>query len=215
MIIQTDVLCEPVDVVQRLRACGLDRDKLIEVARRAVYASRDCTPNHPANAPGTFSYQYGTQALRDLFVGKDWAVDRTDSIESIWNEERRIRVAYQNVDMACDLNRLPKPKSIKGEGSERVCKGNQLALFADLPLFARLPKAGDVTLYLMVSQDGLDVRVELSRPVIENKKFATFIERIFLLREGEWEDGLLKSKSEGAAADDFAADDFNVVVSRK
>jgi hypothetical protein len=212
MIIQTDVLYEPEDVVRRLRACGLDRDKLIEVARRAIYASRDCTPNHPANAPGTFSYQYGTQALRDLFVGEDWALDRTDSIESIWNETRRIRVAYQNVDVACDPNRAPKPKSIKGEGSERACKGNQLALFAfsDLPLFARLPKAGDVTLYLMVSQDGSDVRVELSRPVIENKKFAAFIERIFLLREGEWEDGLIKLKS-----DADVADDFDVVVSRK
>jgi hypothetical protein len=214
-MIQTDVLHEPVDVARRLRACGLDRDKLIEVARRAIYASRDCTPNHPANAPGTFSYQYGTQALRDLFVGKDWAVDRTDSIESIWNEERRIRVAYQNVDVACDAYKLPRPKSVKGEGSERVCKGNQLALFADLPLFARLPKAGDVTLYLMVSQNGADVRVELSRPVIENKKFTAFVERIFLLREGEWEDGFIKSKTEGAVADGSAGEDFDVVVSRK
>lgn len=137
-------------------------------------SAADATSFHPANASGTFAYQHGTFALRKEFVGTDWRLERPDGVEAIANEAIKVRVVYANVDVACDEEVKPKPRSRKGAGAERVCMGN---LFGYLPEFAPQPTDEWATFYIMVDQRGA---VELTRPVVENSTFTAWIERIYL-----------------------------------
>ncbi len=179
--INPSVLKEDVDVDSRLKYLELDRDKLISVVHDAMAARADCTVFDAANAPGTFAYLYGTRKLRFVFSGDSWASDRTDSIEAIKNTVLKIKVIFQNVDIACSMALPPKPISEKGPSSERACWRNQGDLFGfeNLPLIhAGLQQPEDYkTYYLMVDKNG---SAELSRPIIENKTFSAFIERIFI-----------------------------------
>jgi hypothetical protein len=173
--IETRVLKEVWDVERRLRELALSRAGLLVIRDVALNEAANATPNHCANAAGTFSYQHGTWALRDQFVGLGWTVDRTDGVEAIFNKELNIRVAFQNVDRACDDENPPAPRSEKGAGAERLCEGN--GLFGQLPRFAPVPFDKCATFYLMTAPDGA---CELSRPVIANGAFTAYVERIYL-----------------------------------
>jgi len=201
--IETVVLKERWDVDKRLTAIGLSREGLLRVRGVAINAAGNATPNHCANAAGTFGYQSGTWALRHEYVGSAWAIDRTDGVESIFNRELNIRVAFSNVDVACDDEQEPSPRSSKGSGSERLCEGN---LFEHLPRFTKLPSEKCATFYLMTAPTGA---CELSRPVITNGEFSSFVERLYL-SNGRDEDGARLPLS-----DDDAVADFDPVIVRK
>jgi hypothetical protein len=79
-----------------------------------------------------FSYRRSTWALRQEFVEGEWTLDRCYRVEAIWNDDRKIRVIFSNVDIACDDEQPPK-RSGKGAGAERACIGH---LFSDLPRYA-------------------------------------------------------------------------------
>ena len=133
-MIETIVLREPWDVDRRLAELQLGpRTRLLKVVAIAISAGADATAFHPANAAGTFSYQHGTWALRDGFVGDAWLLDRPDGVEAIRNDAIKVKVVFANVDVACNDEQKPKPRSRKGAGAERVCVGN---LFGSLPDFA-------------------------------------------------------------------------------
>jgi hypothetical protein len=117
--------------------------------------------------------------LRDQFVGKIWAVDRSDGIEAIQNERLNLKVAFCNVDLACDDNHIPKPRSERGAGAERA---SGTGLFRDLPHYAPRPTARSMLYYLMVDQNGA---AELTRPVVSGGTFTAAIERIYLSRGGD------------------------------
>ena len=142
-MVETVVLREPWDVDRRLSELGLGtRDRLLRVRAIAISASANATPFHPANAAGTLAYQHGTFALRDEFVGDAWRVDRPDGVETIRNAKTGVNVVFANVDVACDDNIKPKPRSRKGAGAERVCNGN---LFESLPEYAPKPRNDSAT----------------------------------------------------------------------
>lgn len=151
--IETSVLKETWDVDRRLRELALSRGSLLVVRDVALNEAANATPNHCANAAGTFSYQHGTWALRDQFAGLRWTVDRADGVEAIFNKDLNIRIAFQNVDRACDDEIAPAPRSEKGAGAERLCQGN--GLFGQLPRFAPVPFDKCATFYLMTASDGL------------------------------------------------------------
>ncbi|MGB8900742.1 MAG: hypothetical protein WCC90_16555 [Methylocella sp.] len=123
-------------------------EKLLRVRSTAIAASADATPFRPPNAAGTLAYQHGTFALRKVYVGEDWRLERPDGVETIVNEARKVRVVFANVDIACDDDLKPKPRSRKGAGAERVCLGN---LFGSLPEYAPEQPEGWATFYLMVT----------------------------------------------------------------
>ena len=173
-MIQTQVLRDPWDVDRRLSELHLPRKKLLNAVAVALHEAANATPYHCANAAGTFSYQHGTWALRDEFVGDEWRVDRADGVEAIWNEELRLRVIFSNVDIACNNDQMPKPRSRKGAGAERACIGN---LFGDLPRYAPTPSGKEATYYLMVDERGA---AELTRPVVTGGTFSAYIERLYL-----------------------------------
>lgn len=174
------ILSDHSEVVSRLDDLGMDAQTLLHIAARACLERANATPFHPANAPGTFAYQHGTFALRDMYVGKNgWQKERPNGVEAIWNPDTNTRVVFANVDTCCNPDYDPKPKSTKGAGAERTCEPN---LFGSLPRFYKEDTSPGLTFYLMVDDDG---RVELSRPIIRGKTFSEFPERIFLKKNQE------------------------------
>lgn len=205
MIVETRVLREETDIDTRLGELGLDRRLLLEVRDVARGAASNATPFHPANAAGTFSYQEGSWALRDRFVGDEWEVDRAEGVEAMKNERLGLRVVFSNVDIAAHDEKKPKPRSPKGAGAERACMGNLFG--TDLPEYARLDSEAVATYFMMVDERGA---AELTRPVVEGKTFSAYIERIYLSDGSDTElDKLLLD--DGDRADDFDP----MVVARK
>jgi hypothetical protein len=149
----------------------------------------------PVNAPGTLAYIHGVQALRVHLLDGQWELDRALGIEAVINRERGVRIAYQNVDKACDPVFKPVPRSAKGPSSEKLCthplfEHYGMVLETDQE---RVPESdicdlleGDiVTYFVMVGEDG---SVELSSPVIEGRRYAKFRERIFIDDpDGDWD----------------------------
>lgn len=206
-MIETKVLREAWDVDRRLSELGLARATLLEVRDVALSAAANATNFHPANAAGTFSYQDGVWALRDRHVktGCEWELDRTDSIEMIRSEKRKIKIGFANVDVACDDEDEPKPRSKKGAGGERAFSGN-LNLFNDLPSYAPLPSDEFAAYYLMIDSKGA---AELTQPVVRNGTFSAYVERVYL---SDGSDVLLDKL---LLDSDDRVEDFDPIVARK
>ena len=202
-MIETQVWKEPWDVNRRLAELELRRGALLKVVDVALSAGADATSYHPANAEGTFRYQYGVWALRDQFVGEEWLVHREESVETIRNDKLKVKVAFVNVSIACDDEQKPKPRSPKGAGSERVCSGN---LFGDLPIYAPRQDGEWATYYLMVDGKGA---AELTRPVISGDTFSYYVERIYL------SDGQDADPEKFSTDNDDIVNDFDPLVVRK
>lgn len=200
---ETLILKDPVDVDRRLAELQLSREGLLRVRKIAIAAGADATPFHPANAEGTLSYQHGTFALRNEFVGDDWKLYRPNGVEAIRNDKLSLSVVFTNVDVACSDQFEPKPRSHKGSGSERVCQGN---LFPWLPSYAETPSKGEATYYLMVAENGA---AELTRVVVQDGTFVQYIERIYL------SDGDDLNLAPVTLDDGEVADDFDPQVVRK
>lgn len=202
-IVKIAILRESWDVDRRLNEMRLTREGLLVVRDVAIHESFNATPFHPANSAGTFSYHHGTWALRDQFVGKEWVEDRVDGIETIRHEPLKIKIAFCNVDLACDDNHSPKPRSKKGAGTERASGGG---LFADLPQYAPRLTGNYELYYLMVDQKGA---TELTRPVLKGGTFVAMVERLYLSFGSDDDRALLVEKDTGPA------DNFDPQVVRK
>jgi len=97
-----------------------------------------------------------------------------------------MRVAYQNVDRACDPHLAPNPRSAKGGGAESIC-GPTLFEHAGIEPGPLVEMQDDSfsTYYVMVGEDG---SIELSHPIIKNGCYARFNERIFIYSPNrDWE----------------------------
>lgn len=202
-MVETAVYRNAADVDRRLYEIDLRRDKFKNVVMVATTASADATPFHPANAAGTMAYQHGTWAIRNEYVGAIWKLDRTDGVEAIRNDDKKVKVIFANVDIACNDLHAPKPRSRKGAGAERACVGN---LFDELPSFAPRQSDGWSTFYLMVDADGF---AELSRPIVKENTFESYIERIYLPF-----DDLLDRESTAESRDNDPID-FDPIISRR
>ena len=155
------------------------------IIHTAVGARADVVPHHPVTAPGTFAYHWGTMALRDVFVPKGWVKDSTAGIESVYDPETGTKIIFQNTDSACEIYD-PKAISEKGIASERIVMWAQKGLFAEIDEERQKRLNGPVW-YFCLFVNGDDARAELSRPLaINRRQFKQFIERIFLLKHGEW-----------------------------
>jgi hypothetical protein len=199
---------EGISVDDRLRELGVMREQLMAVRDAALAAAAEATPFFPANAAGTFAYFYGTQQLREQFVGADWRIDRTDGVETVVNEKLNLKLGFQNVDLACDEENLPRPRSPKGAGAERACTGN---LFGHLPHDTPKPDDSEpATFFLMVDQDGA---TELSRPVVGKRGYLGFVERIFLFDGGDLDDLVVTGSPDQPS--DGGADEIEIKIDRK
>jgi hypothetical protein len=200
--VETKVFREPWDVDQRLNQLDLTRKGLLEARDVAMNERANATDFHPANAPGTFGYHHGTWALRQQFVGERWVVDRNDGIETIQNNSLKLKIAFCNVDLACDDEHIPKPRSEKGSGAERA---SGTPLFGSLPHYAPRLTGDPMLYYLMVDQNGA---AELTRPVVSGGTFLAAVERIYLSR-GDDDDPAVLGEDTGPV------DNFDPQVVRK
>ncbi|MEQ8296955.1 MAG: hypothetical protein RIB55_10770 [Nitratireductor sp.] len=203
------------EVTERLRTVfDCSKDECINIVREVVGARADAVEDDPVTAGGQFAYIHGTRNVRGLFRSKGWVSYRRDNIEGVRHVSRDLKVIYQNVDLAA-ATRWPQPVSSKGAGSERLIDASCASLFSEEELrsLSGTHRGGHEAgiWYFCVSVDGEDVRAELSLPSgVANGRFSGFIERIFILRSGDW--------SRYAIEDDFSgggAAEFEPVVSRK
>jgi len=190
-MLATRVYIDDWDIDQRLHGFGVTRQELYHVIREVVGARADSVEDDPLSASGQFAYIFGTRHTRALFRSKGWIVDRQENIEATRHPERDLKVVYQSVDLASVPLHTPQAISGKGSGAERAI--GQGSLFLDEEIAAlntrsvhQLP-AG--MWFLCVSVDGDDVRAELSKASgVAGGNFKRFDERIFIVRDGEWDE---------------------------
>jgi len=208
-MLQTKIFKEDWEVDSRLNIFGVTKAELMNVVHVAVGARADAVPHDPVTAPGTLSYIYGTRGIRDVFAPKGWIPDCTEGIESIYDPKIGTKVIFQNTDTACDVYH-PKAISGKGMASERVIMLATKYLWPEMDEEAQKRLNGPVW-YFCLFANGDDVRAELSRPLaIKGGQFSEFIERIFILKHGEW-NPITPSKM-----DDYPLfQDFDIPVTRK
>jgi len=203
------VIDEESDVSARLaELVGATKDELVQIALAAAAAKVDAVDDDPINAAGTFSYIFGTRALRRTFRAKGWKINRAGGVESVYDPERGIKIVFQNADWAADKARDPKAISDKGSATERAVQMAQLTLFPEPE--EDLKEATAAIWYFFVHSDNDDIRAELSFPrAIVDKQFLGFHERIFILGEGDL------AKFSFDVEDGTPPQDFEVNVTRK
>lgn len=153
-----------------------------------------------------------------MFKAGGWIRHREDNVESVRHPERAVKVVYQSVDTAADWLINPKAISGKGSGADRMISAAQASLFTAEELGVETQAAIDGLTpgvwFFCVSVDGDDVRAELSLPSgVARGNFDGFIERIFIIRQGEWA-SLNVGHNESGSRDDFTAE-FEPVITRK
>jgi hypothetical protein len=188
---------------------GVTSDELRHVVEQAAAARADCVADDPVTAPGTLAYFYGTRGLRALFRANGWERDRAGGVESVFCPSRRMKLIFQNADLAAVVSHEPCSISAKGSASAEAVRAGQGWLFPYMAEDAEARSSAHVW-YLLVSFDGLDIRAELSRPrSIKDGQFQGFHERIFILKRGDFDGALMK------LPDDLPGDPIEVLVSRK
>lgn len=208
---------EPVEVDVKLQQLALESPKLVSIGVVALAARNSASALHPANAPGTFAYHDGVEALRVEHMGRNgWVRYAVGGLEGIFHEELNLIVLFKNVDRCCIDFRVPQASRI-GVNAEKISGAPLFEhIGADLPevTYIRLPSSGNVktskarAYYLMVDPDG---GIELSMPVIEGEQIKSCIERIYLSSGGEL-DVLNKMPDEAGPKGE---DDFVIKIKRK
>ena len=176
------------EIDERLIPFGVTRAELAGVARAVAGARADAVENDPLSAEGQFAYIFGTRGTRALWRRKGWVLHRAENIESVRSPKIDWLVTYQSVDIAASVSHNPRAISGKGSGADRFIDAAQGDLFGpDEPPPSSFKPENIGAWFYCVSVNGEDVRAELSRPIgVSNGNFNGFIERIFIVRDGEW-----------------------------
>src|SRR5579884_3266045 len=96
------VYAEECQATSRLEQLGAPKSALLEIVRAAVGGRRNCTGYHPLSAGGLLSWIEGTAQLRRIFVPLGWEICRRDNIESVYSQDRGIKIIFQNAERAGD-----------------------------------------------------------------------------------------------------------------
>jgi hypothetical protein len=180
------------EIDRRLTPFDVKRGDLIRVVQQTIAARSDAIELDPPGTPGQLSYIYGSRHLRLLFQSRGWLIDQAENIASVLHPTLGTRIVFQNVDLACSPFRSPKAISGKGPAADRMIDAAQGRLFDDheLPEAVRSStrsKLGKAAWYFCVSFNGDDVAAEMSLPAsVKGQNFSGFIERIFIMRGGDW-----------------------------
>lgn len=208
------IYVEDWEIDNRLVPFAVTRPELVEVARAVAGARADAVDNDPVTAEGQFAYIFGTRYTRAAWRKKGCLLHREEGIEAVKHPKRDWKVIYQSVDIAASL--IPSPRAIsgKGAGADRLVDTAQGSLFTPEQLAAgnasQLRPMNSGAWFYCVSVDGDDVRAELSLPIgVGGGNFEGFIERIFIIRDGEWPKLAVMPLPEGGPTE------FEPVVTRK
>jgi hypothetical protein len=190
-MLATRIYAEDREIEDRLAPFGVTQAEFLPVIEAIVGARADAVEDDPVSTPGQFAYIYGTRHMRGLLRSKKYLRWRDNNIEGVRHPDRDLIIVYQNVDLAGSEFHDPRAISGKGAGADRIVDLAQGSLFTreDLDRInpIKLDPVNTGIWFFCVSVDGDNVGAELSLPLIEGKNFKHFIERIFILRPGEWE----------------------------
>lgn len=191
---------EPRTVDHRLRQLfNSTADQWIAIVKAAVAARAGCTENDARSAGGFYAWNAATAEARRIFLREGWVKGDEDGIETIENADLNVMVAVMNTDGGtCDQRRSPRNRTLKGAASEKIVDLNgQEEMFVREEMAGRpVPQAS--SWYLCIYDDGTNVRAELSRPEeFRGGYIVKYSERIFILREGDWEKVVLDNDADG------------------
>ena len=202
------IIKDEIEVDSRLAEFGITREEALRIVRAVVVAHNDAVGFDPLTAAGLFRYIYGTRAVRETFCTppRGWSVYRVRGIESAYDPTNGRKIIYQSVDRAAVEGYEPKAISDKGKAAAQEIADSTGYLFPEMERERRAAE-DDARRYqdaaawhFCVSIDGDDVRAELSLPrAVDDKNFAGFIERIFILEEGDWGGDMILEDDEGPA----------------
>lgn len=188
---QTDLAVELVDVHRELTVLRLNLD-VIHRALETGYLQRSfCTPNTPVSIPGTESWRWTIEELRNQLVitGSEWRRTDIEGLPVIVNDGYKIVVGVMTGDDATGLaHRKVKPKNKKGVVVKMatVENGGQTDIFGHVPerQSPRDFKGYDFWILLQRTDDkGGVVYAELSRPSVyseKSKKVVDWSKRIMI-----------------------------------
>ena len=199
------------EVDRRLLPFGVTQAELLEIVRGVVAARADAVEDDPLTAEGQFAYIYGTRHTRALFRSKGYLRHRKENIEAVRHPDRALSIVYQSVHLASCDDCDPRAISGKGAGADRVIDAAQGSLvFPDEVVRRHQGGVNTGIWFFCVSVDGDDVRAELSLPTsVAGGNFDGFIERIFIVRPGDW------AKVEISDNHNSDATEFEPTVTRK
>lgn len=178
------------EVGARLKALGLDRELLLEAARRGLAAFAACTAHHPRNFPALASWAETSRALCDLLVVHEyrWLKVEDNGQPQVHNPPGSISLTVAGGDGNTGRRGGPEPKTSasKGYTTSRAMIQNGY-LFPDMEADAlkRLEaSAGRQTWFLLIHRDKSvgEMRCELSMPISmsDDRKVNGWQERIIL-----------------------------------
>jgi hypothetical protein len=201
----------PYEVDRELRALGLSRELVEEVAHRAAAARAEALPTHPVGFGGFNSYAQGTHAIRMRLLASGWKMRRDGNVEGTLSPDGKVLLVFQNVDRAC-AQRDPEAISGKGTASRKLVQAGQGLLFPE-SLSAVEEAAGATVWLLCVSADDYSVRAEVSCPKsFEGTQFDGFTTRLCVVDQ-TFEPGPVTGADD--LDGDSGDDSFDVVISKK
>ena len=205
---------DPRIVDRRLRQYfDTDRQQLIEIIKASVAARAQSTDDSPMSAASYYAWAAATMRLRQIFRRTGWEKGYENGIETVIERERKKQIAVMSTDSGtADINRSPRNRTIKGPASGKVVDlNNQYELFNRDALGPHTEPPYSLW-YLCIYDNGSKVRAELSRPIEFTAGYISkFIERIFILEDGDWEKVILAPPDNRPAHDD----DLRIDVRRK
>ncbi len=206
----TAVYQEQYEVNNRLSEFDVTIKELQGIALAAASARNEATILHAASAAGTYSYHAGLPALRFVFIGKQgWEMTVHNGVEGISNKNLGVVLLFQNVDVACSTVD-PCPISSKGNGIAGLVNNRTGYLWSYMEEEDKVQEDTHIWFYCVSCVDGV-VKSELSRPrSIKNGSFGMFAERIFIIKDDDW--NVTSDKSNKNNSDD---QDFDIRISKK
>ena len=164
-------------------------EQWIDVVRAAVSARARCTDDNALSAPGYYAWEAATTRARQMFRREGWNKAVDEGVELIINHDLKVMVAVMNTDGGtADLDNSPKNRTIKGSGTAKVVDLNKQGEFFKPREVGPHVERPYALYYLCIFDDGKRVRAEISKPSEYNTGYVIdYSERIFILRDGEWE----------------------------
>lgn len=198
------VVTVPWQVDQGLRAIGISRELVREVALAAAGGRADALAVDPSGTPGMLSYIRGVRMMRLWLLPKGWMVSREGNVEATVNHKLGVQLCFQNVDRAC-CDKDPQAISSKGSASRDLINSGQIELFeTGGPSTDRIGYMPTVWL-ICVSVSNDRVRAEVSCPkAFEGDQFDGFSRRFFVVDESN-----APTPTRRSASDD---DDLNLDI---
>jgi hypothetical protein len=185
-------------VVSRLNEVfGATRKEFINIVREVVGAMADAVDDDPDFTSGMFGHIHGVRNTRGTFRQKGWKRLTKNGNSLVKHPEIELLLGYQTVDLAASEDHEPKAISGKGSGAKKVIDEAQATLYSllDLQTDQSPPPANTGLWHLCISVNGDDVRAEVSLSSgvtidagSKRGNFGQFIERIFIIEKGDWDD---------------------------